>query len=188
MSRRLSSAGRGIIIAATHEAARLEAEETEPEHFLLALFTGPPSTAQSYLADHGLTRRIVEEALRDAADGWDITFDAEDTAALTALGFDLPVLLDRLEERFGSEAASTPRRRRPGPRRLAAGLSRATTQLIKAALLEAVVTDTAMGPEHLLLAILRDPTPTCADLAAAYDLDYDDARAYLFPPPKRNAG
>ncbi len=189
MGRRLSSAGRATIVGATYAAARQGTEHTEPEHFLLAVLEGPPSAAQSYLVDHGLGRATVEQALRDVADADDLGFDDDDRAALAELGLDLPDLLRRLEERFGPDAAApAPRRRRPGPRRLAAGMSHASAHLVKAALMEAAIADTAMGPEHVLLAIMRDPTPLCADLLAAYELDYDDARTFLFPPPQRDAG
>jgi len=184
MHRRFSPEARTLIIAATNAAALLEAEQTEAEHFLIALLVGPASKAQDYLRGHGLTHDDVEQALTDTQDV-DLTFDDDDAAALATLGFDLPRILGQLEDRFGPTPAS-PRSKR-GPRRLRVGFGDSAKHMLSQALLEASFRDEAVAPEHILLGLLRDPSPACVELMRAYALSYDDACGSMFPPPQSNA-
>jgi ATP-dependent Clp protease ATP-binding subunit ClpA len=177
----MSPGARQVIMMASHSAAAAGADETGPEFFLLALLTGPRTSARDYLRERGLTVAIVQSAIEDTnAD--DIVFDDADAAALAALGFDLPSVLRQLEERFGPTDPGARPHRRPGPRRRSAGFGRAGADVISEALLEARMDSAQMSPEHLLLGLLRAPSPTCADLLAAYDMSYEDARERLLPP------
>ena len=184
MQKRFSREARNVVVAATNSAALLGAEQTEAEHFLIALLVGPASKAREYLLRHGLTRSDVELAIADAQES-DVDFDDEDTAALAAFGFDLPRILQQLEERFGSPPPRPSNRR--GPRRLTVGFGETGKRVMHQALLEASVRDGAITPEHILLGLLRDPSPTCSDLIAAYWISYEAACEHVFPSPQSNA-
>jgi len=186
--KRMSGQARTAIVAASNAAALVGAEDTEAEHFLLAFLTMPPNPAQAYLLARGFTRTDLQRALEDA--DLDVTLDEDDKSALAALGFDVPALLDTLEERFGSDPADTgPRgRRRPGPRRLTSAFGRSSIDVIKQAALEAAMTDTRVGTEHLLLAVLQIRSPVVANLMDAYGVTYEDAYGHMFPPPQQDTG
>ena len=190
MPRRFSHSGRTVILAATNAAALAGAEITEAEHVLLALLTVPGNPAGSYLGERGLTRSEVEHSLDDVDDLQDITFDDEDRAALATLGFDVPELLGKLTEQFGDGAAAGRGRspRRPGPRRSTARLGSSAVQVVEQALFEARLTDTPIGPEHFLLALLQIQPQSCAALLASYEVTYEDAHRNLFPPEQRGTG
>lgn len=184
MPRGFSRDARSVVLAATNAAAMLGAANTEAEHFLIALLVGPPTKAQAYLRERGLTHGDVERAIADV-DEADVDFDEDDAAALRVLGFDLQQILHQLEERFGP--VPRPARRARGPRKLRAGLGDSARDVLRNALVEASYFNVEISPEHILLALLREPSALCEDLAAAYSLTYEAARDHLFPPPQSHA-
>lgn len=181
--KRFTPEARDIVIAATNAAAIVGAEQIEAEHFLIALLVGPPSAAQNYLRQSGLSRADVELAIADTQQ--DVDFDDQDVAALAALGFDLPQILQQLEERFGPTPAPPSARR--GPRKLRVGFGESAKQLLQQAFIEASFRKQGVSPEYILLGLLRDPSQTCADLAEAHSLSYEDACTHMFAPPQSNA-
>lgn len=183
--RRFTPEARSIVVAATNAAGLLQSEQTEAEHFLIAMLVGPRTPVRDYLIEHGLTRDDVERAISDT-DTTDVSFDDDDVAALAALGFDLPDILERLEDRFGPMPPTQPKKR--GPRKLHVGLGDSAKQMLSQALIEASFRNEEISAAHLLLGLLRAPSPTSADLMDACSITYEDASARLLPPPQRNAG
>lgn len=184
MPKRFSPEARSVVLAATNAAGLLQADEIEAEHFLIAMLVGPPSSVRDYLFARGLTRDDVERAISDTDAAAD--FDDKDVAALAALGFDLPQILEQLADRFGPMPA-TPQKKR-GPRKLRPGFGASAKELLSQALLEASYRNEDITPAHLLLGLLRAPSATSADLMDACAITYEDANEHLLPPPQRSAG
>ena len=167
------------------EAATLGREEAGDEHLLLGCLAASGSKAASLLRSRGITRQRLVEILEglDHMDGAGL--DDDDARALSSLGIDLEEVIRSAEEVFGPDAmdqAQGPRRRGPRPR--AARFGPAAKRAISQSVMEAIVLgDRRVEVEHLLVALLHDPTGRCAAVASAVGLDYDSVREQLNPGP-----
>lgn len=176
--RRISVEAGHVIAAAGHEAAALGASEAGAEHLLLALLGSEDRVVRECLATL-VTREQVMAWIEGANP--DVHFDADDAEALSTLGIDLPRLLGKLEEAFGSEALSGPSPRRPGPpRRSVARLGSAVSAAVEAALFEGLADRNGqIEPAQLLLGLLRSAAEPAATMFAALGLDYESVRRCL---------
>ena len=133
MFERLTRAGRETAEIAGHVASRLGAEQVEPEHLLRALACGGPHAAAAALAEAGL----------------------DDEKIATAIEQDLVAMLEIVGVP-PSVVASTPAH----PRLDRVRFGPAAKQVLERALREAAHRRSRrLGPEHLLLGLLRPRPP-----------------------------
>jgi hypothetical protein len=146
------------------EASRLHRPYVGPEHLLLGLLRQGDNPAARVLVAHGLDLETVRaEVDRLIAQGVLPAPHLGDAAPLATLGIDLEAVARRLEESFGREAywqATERVRNRPTqaathrPMRVPPPFVCARVLAIAAH--EAIARDQPIGPEHLLLGLLRD--------------------------------
>jgi hypothetical protein len=114
--------------------------------------------------------------------------DAEDAAALKAIGIDLDAVRRAIEENFGPGALRLPRetgRRRKGLLRrfYSSGhtpFSDRAKKVLELSLREALrLKHNFIAPEHIMLGILREGDGLAAQILAAAGVDFDKLRADL---------
>ena len=144
MFERFTKPARATVERAFEESAALNSERIAAEHLLIALAAdeaGGP--ARDALDGLGLTA-VALRADMQATGG----LDAD---ALASIGIDLEVVRQRAEESFGPGALG---KTHGGGRKF----SRAAKKALELSLREALARgDRHIGPEHLLLGVLRDP-------------------------------
>ncbi|MCA2214775.1 Clp protease N-terminal domain-containing protein [Jidongwangia harbinensis] len=193
MFERFTHAAREAVIGAQHEARELGQSPIGTQHVLLALLadhTGPIALA---LRDSGVDQRYVRaEIMRRVdpgppGDGPPPTdADAEDAAALKAIGIDLDAVRRAIEQNFGPGALrlprDVPRKRRGLFGRLYGGghtpFSPRAKKVLELSLREAVrLKHNFIAPEHILLGLLREGNGLAAQILAAAGVDFDRLRA-----------
>ena len=123
-----------------------------PTHLLLALAQDRSGIGGVVLRGAGIDPEVVSSRLQPTATE---LLDADDAAALQALGIDAELVLGRMRESFGADAVRRPARRR-GRTRVSAGVKKS----LQLGLREAVRLGSArIGTEHLLLGLLRCDDP-----------------------------
>jgi ATP-dependent Clp protease ATP-binding subunit ClpA len=143
MFERFTKSSREVVERAQAEASALGRERIDAEVLLLGV-AGGESRAARVLAEHGATHRALRE--RAASGGLD-------GRALAAIGIDLDEIRRRAEESFGPGALERGRRARSGHRPFTAGAKKALELSLREAL---AAGDNAIGPEHVLLGVLRE--------------------------------
>jgi ATP-dependent Clp protease ATP-binding subunit ClpA len=165
MFERFTRQAREVVVQAQAAARRLDDDHIGDEHLLLGLLAGDAAArgvAATVLADLGVTAAAVQRELaaRRARPG----LGPADAAALEAIGIDLDAIRRKAEEAFGAGALQRATRRRRGRLPLTPSAKRA----LGASLREAVgLGDGAIGVEHLLLGLLRQPDQLVAATLAA---------------------
>src|SRR5918997_5579840 len=116
MFERFTHAARDAVVRAQHEARELGQAPIGTEHVLLALLADPQGPVAAALRDSGVDARFVRsQILRrvgagpGAEPGAVAESDAEDAAALKAIGIDLDAVRRAIEENFGPGALRLPR-------------------------------------------------------------------------------
>jgi ATP-dependent Clp protease ATP-binding subunit ClpA len=137
------------------------------EHILLALSREPEGGAARVLAELGVSREDVETTLRPCLGPPGPRIDPD---ALAALGIDLDVVRERLQETFGPDALEQTRH---------ACLSVAPR--LKLALTYAVdhAGEQPVRDEHVLLGILSVPESLAATMLATLGVSFDSAEAVV---------
>jgi ATP-dependent Clp protease ATP-binding subunit ClpA len=171
MFERFTTAARGVVIGAQHEARRLNHDFIGTEHLLLALLqpdSGGPYEVLTHAGLDATTARASIERLLAAGPQPDTTpLGDDDAAALEAIGIDLAAIRAKLEEAFGPGALDLPpprrerrlfgRRRKPlrvGNHLPFTGRAKKSLEL---SLREAIALQhKSIGAEHLLLGLLRE--------------------------------
>jgi ATP-dependent Clp protease ATP-binding subunit ClpA len=156
------------------EAERLQHRYLGPEHLLLGLLRQPDTTTARLLHAHGLdlasTRAEAERLIAQAILPRPQPSDAE---VLASVGVDLVAVRDRLIETFGDEACYYAAQRvalRPRTAAPWAGMEMFNTPTLDRRALvfaarEADARGQEIGPEHLLVGLLRDASdPAGTDL------------------------
>lgn len=180
---RFTQEGKLVLVMARSEAVVLDAAQLGGEHILLACLVFQGSPAAAYLTHRGVDHNVVTAHLAAGNRPAPIAFDNDEKEALAGLGIDLPELLLRLETTIGP-AARQPAlpRRRPGPRRRLARFGSCAKSTVARATIEATtLRSKAVEPAHLLLSVLREPSPCCRELVTAVGLDYAEALQFMFP-------
>jgi len=166
------SAGR-VSAFGQHEARRLHHRYLGPEHLLLGILLEGDNPAARVLVAHGLDLEIVRaEVDRLIAQGLLPGPQPSDSELLATLGVDLEAVHGRVKATFGDEAycqaaQHVRHRSTQAVTHQAVGdtpliMSR---QVLRFAANEAIARDQEIGPEHLLLGLLRDAQdPVDADL------------------------
>jgi len=144
MFERFTKPARAVVQLAHEESAALNSDRIGTEHLLIALAADEPGgPARDVLVGLGLTADALRADVR-ATGG----LDAE---ALASIGIDLEVVRQRAEESFGPGALGKGR----GGRRT---FSRAAKKALELSVREALARGGKhIGPEHILLGVLRDP-------------------------------
>jgi ATP-dependent Clp protease ATP-binding subunit ClpA len=196
MFERFTHSAREAVTGALFQAKELRQSPVGTEHVLLALLADPRSPVTLALSDTEVNEQYVRaEILRRAGAGDatpDTSFleaDAEDTAALKAIGIDLDAVRRAIEENFGPDAlrlARNPAPPRAGRFRLFGGggghtpFSPRSKKSLELALREAVrLKHNYIAREHLMLGILRDGNGLAARILADAGVDFDRLRTDL---------
>jgi ATP-dependent Clp protease ATP-binding subunit ClpA len=194
MFERFTHAAREVVIRAQTEAKDLDQAPIGTQHVLLALVAdeaGPVAVAlrakgidEVYVRDEIIRR--VGSATRDLDPLPDA--DAEDEAALKAIGIDLEQVRRAIEENFGPGALRLPRDvepRRKGLLRRFYGsghtpFSPRSKKVLELSLREALrLKQNFIAPEHIMLGILRDGEGLAAQILAEKGVDFVKLRADL---------
>jgi ATP-dependent Clp protease ATP-binding subunit ClpA len=143
MFERFTKPARAVVASAHEESAALGGDRIAAEHLLVALAGTDGGAASGALAGLGLTAAVLRDDVR-ATGG----LDAD---ALASIGIDLEAVRRRVEDHFGPGALGRGRGgRKP--------FTRAAKKALELSLREALARgDRSIGPEHILLGVVRDP-------------------------------
>jgi ATP-dependent Clp protease ATP-binding subunit ClpA len=187
MFERFTSEARNAVIGAQQEARRLGHDCVGTEHVLLGLLGGQGIAAR-VLADLGVTTPAVEhEVLSYVRPG---PFGAADAEALGTIGIDLDEVRRRLEASFGPGAL----RWRPGRRGRRRGplpgghipFSPRAKKVLELSLREAIrLKHNYIGPEHILLGIVREGEGLAALVLTRLGVDLEAVRARVVDELRR---
>jgi ATP-dependent Clp protease ATP-binding subunit ClpA len=187
MFERFTSQARNAVIDAQEEARRLGHDCVGTEHVLLGLLRGE-GVAARVLADLGVAAGAVErEVLAYLRPG---PFGAADAEALGAIGIDLDEVRRRLEASFGPGAL----RWRPGRRGRRRGplpgghipFSPRAKKVLELSLREAIrLKHNHIGPEHVLLGVVREGEGLAALVLTRLGVDLDAVRARVVDELRR---
>lgn len=199
MFERFTDEARDVVRRAQREARSLGHPSIGSEHLLLALAAQPQTAAHAVLGTFGITAERFRAAIVDRI-GSGGQFGASGADALRALGIDLDEVRRRIEERFGAGALDAPvrprRRARIQWRRTRDGEQRGgaipftphAKQVLELALREALaLKDRHLGPEHILLGILRMKDNTGKELLRHLGVAPEAVRAQLLANLRRAA-
>src|SRR4051812_41270881 len=115
MFERFTAGARTVVTDAQAEARALHHNHIGTEHVLIALLADPEGPAARSLRDSGLDAEAVRaDVLRRIGGHTDSgpllsDADAEDAAALKAIGIDLAAVREAIEANFGAGALHLPR-------------------------------------------------------------------------------
>ncbi len=198
MFERFSHEARAVLVLAQEQARELGHNWVGTEHLLLGVAAQRTGKAAEALSEVGvdlstLRRAVVETlGLGSTASGAGSLVD-EDEVALRSVGIDMNVVRAKVEEVFGRGALDTPlptarqtrrwlRRRRRGcrpagaraPQRPFAPRAKKSLEL---ALRESLaLRHDWIGPEHVLLGVLRVPDGAAATILVSRGVRLDDLR------------
>jgi ATP-dependent Clp protease ATP-binding subunit ClpA len=197
MFERFTHAARDAVIQAQSEARELRQSPIGTQHVLIALLADPtgPIASAGALTTKGVDARFVRaEAHRLAGPGPEPSVpvtdtDAEDAAALKAIGIDLDAVRRAIEENFGPGALQLPvatapkrrgllRRSRPGTRtRGHIPFSPRSKKVLELSLREALrLKHNFIAPEHILLGLLREGQGLAVQILTAAGVDQQRLR------------
>lgn len=165
MFERFSTTARDAVKAAQHEARTARARQVRQEHLLLGVLAQDDHDLLGTLGVVGVSAATLVEALRRGLrypDG----LDEDDAEALRAIGIELHDVLERLG---GTDHPSR------APRE--PGYSREAKKALQLALREAVaLRHPAIGADHILLGLARDPVRAVDDALTACGVDHRSLR------------
>jgi ATP-dependent Clp protease ATP-binding subunit ClpA len=192
MFERFTHAARDAVIRAQHEARELGQSPIGTQHVLLALLTDATGPIARALHDTGVDEKhvraeIIRRVAPDPGGGGSIVdADAEDAAALKAIGIDLDAVRRAIEENFGPGALrlprDAPRKRRGLFGRLSGSgghtpFSPRAKKVLELSLREAIrLKHNFIAPEHILLGMLREGNGLGVQILTEADVDLDRLR------------
>jgi ATP-dependent Clp protease ATP-binding subunit ClpA len=194
MFERFTHAARAVVIGAQAEAKDLNQSPVGTQHLLLAMVaddTGPVALA---LREYGVDEVYVrDQIIRRAGTGAPDTdplpdADAEDAAALKAIGIDLDAVRRAIEENFGPGSLRLPRDAEPMRRGPLGRFSRGghtpfsprSKKVLELSLREALrLKHKFIAPEHIMLGILREGEGLAARILADTRVDFVKLRTDL---------
>jgi ATP-dependent Clp protease ATP-binding subunit ClpA len=198
MFERFTHAARDVVVHAQAEARELQQRPIGTQHLLLSLLAdpaGPIATAPA-LTTKGVDARFVRaEVIRLVGPGTPPgdpapDTDAEDKAALKAIGIDLDAVRRAIEENFGPGALrlqhpATPKRRgllrRHREQTRTSGhipFSPRSKKVLELSLREALrLKHNFIAPEHIMLGILREDNGLATEILIEAKVDLTQLRA-----------
>jgi ATP-dependent Clp protease ATP-binding subunit ClpA len=195
MFERFTHAARDAVTRAQLEARELQHPSVGTEHLLLALLADDGGSIAVLLRESGVTAATVRaEIVRRVGMGAEPVrnTEADDAAALRAIGIDLDAVRRAIEENFGPGALHlppTPPKRR-GLRRpqFRSTFSNPAKKSLELALREALhLKHNVIAPEHLLLGLLREGRGLGAQILHDAGVDLDALRARVVETLKHPA-
>jgi ATP-dependent Clp protease ATP-binding subunit ClpA len=190
MFERFTHEARNVVIGAQHQARQLHHNYIGTEHLLLALLQPDSGKSYAVLSDAGLdavgVRACVEQWLERSAEHGS-ALDADDAAALEAIGIDLDAIRAKVEESFGPGALDPPRphrhrglfRRKAKPARAGgrAPFTGRAKKVLELSLREAIaLSHNHIGSEHILLGLLREGNGLAAQAIRDAGVDLTELR------------
>ena len=195
MFERFTAQARAAVVGAQAEARLLDQRYIGTEHLLIALLVQADGRVGRLLHGDGVDADFVRADVRrrvDVGSKPDLSFtdaDAEDAAALKAIGIDLHAVRAAIEANFGAGALHLPRpvkKRRWPFGRAATGsgghipFTKRAKKVLELSLREALrLKNNFIAPEHIMLAILREGEGLAALIMADRGVDFDRLRADL---------
>lgn len=195
MFERFTHAARDVVVRAQEEARDLQQSPIGTQHLLLALLadaTGPVAAVPALAAKGVDARSVRAEVIRLVGPGTAASeplpdTDAEDAAALKAIGIDLEAVRRAIEQNFGPGALRLPHTTTPKRRGL---LRRARTytsghipfsprskKVLELSLREAIrLKHNFIAPEHIMLGILREDNGLAIQILTAAGVDPQQLR------------
>jgi ATP-dependent Clp protease ATP-binding subunit ClpA len=194
MFERFTHAARDAVIRAQQEARDLEQSPIGTQHTLLALLADPAGPIAVAVKDNGVDARYVRaEVIRRVGTrtGPEVpspaAMDAEDAAALKAIGIDLEAVRKAIEQNFGPGALRLPREVAPKRRnplsRFYSGkghvpFSPRNKKVLELSLREAIrLKQNFIAPEHIMLGLLREGNGLAVQILAEAGVDLGKLRA-----------
>jgi ATP-dependent Clp protease ATP-binding subunit ClpA len=202
MFERFTSAARHVVVGSQAEARELGHQHIGTEHVLISMLGNTDGTVTRLLREQGLdaaTARADVQRLVSVTESPDLSFtdaDAEDAAALKAIGIDLDKVRAAIEENFGAGALRLPR---PAPKKrgffgkfYASGghipFTPRAKKLLELSLREAIrLHQNFIAPEHIMLGLLREGDGLAARILADHHVDFAVLRSELEKSLKETA-
>jgi ATP-dependent Clp protease ATP-binding subunit ClpA len=188
MFERFTTGAREAVSGAIAQAQELRQSPIGTEHLLLALLADPGGPVALALRDTEVDERYVRaEIIRRTTAGTApatsfLEADAEDTAALKAIGIDLDAVRQAIEANFGPDELR-PQPEAPKSRLFGLGrapLSARAKKTLELALREAVNNkNNFIAREHLMLGILRENKGLAAQILSEAGVDFGRLRTDL---------
>ena len=177
MFERFTRSARMAVVVAQEEARMADSPRIEVEHVLLGVLHKPDPELGVLLTEVGLTIEDARNRLPGVVDG---PLGDEDAEALKSIGIDLDAVRASLQATFGTDALD---REIPDARRGWFGgrmghipFASSAKKVLELALREAIHRqDKSIGAEHVLLGILRAPSPVARSIVEAH-LSVDELR------------
>jgi ATP-dependent Clp protease ATP-binding subunit ClpA len=174
MFERFTTGAREAVQRARAERQALGHRFIGTEHLLLGLLDEGAGGAYAVLHRNGLHRDGVRAEVRRLSSS--APLGEADAEALRTIGIDLDEVRARVEEEFGEGALQA-----PSPQRQGGGdFSRRAKKVLELSLREAIhLKHRSIGPEHLLLGMLREGEGLALKIMHDAGLRLDDLRAQV---------
>jgi ATP-dependent Clp protease ATP-binding subunit ClpA len=194
MFERFTAQARAVVVGAQAEARELGHRYIGTEHVLISLIAEEDSRVARLLRGNGIDAAFVRADVRRRVDTGikpDLSFtdaDADDAAALKAIGIDLHAVRAAIEANFGSGTLRLPRpvkkRRWPFGRTPPTGghvpFTKRAKKVLELSLREALrLKNNFIAPEHIMLGLLREGEGLAALILADKGVDFGRLRADL---------
>ena len=195
MFERFTSEARMVVVRAQEEARDLQHDYIGTEHLLLALLEDETCPIAAALRDRGLDQvHVRDEIIKHVGTPPPPSTDplpdadAEDAAALKAIGIDLDAVRRAIEDNFGPGTLRLPRAAEPKRRWLRGRFSgerhipftTRAKKVLELSLREALrLKHNYIAPEHILLGILREGQGLAVRILADAGTDFAKLRADL---------
>lgn len=184
MFERFTGPARAVVVRAQQEARQLQHDRIGTEHLLLALLSPDSGIASTVLHRAGLDDRHVRAQVVRLVGTPGRLLSDEDAAALQTIGIDLDAVLTRIEESFGPHALApacqpAPRGwwRRRQRRQRCGNCAPRTKAVLELSLREALrLEHNYVGPEHILLGLLREGNGLAAKILVDAGITLDHLR------------
>jgi ATP-dependent Clp protease ATP-binding subunit ClpA len=201
MFERFTDQARDVVKGAQEEARGLHHRYIGTEHILLALLSESSGMAATVLRDAGVFPEQMRADIEAAVGGRRTPFGPTDAEALRAIGIDLDAVREKVEETFGEGALesppATPSRRRglfrrqqpaPGPPPGHIPFTPRAKKVLELSLRESLrLKHKHIGPEHVLLGLLREGEGLAAMVLTNAGVSLDDLRTHVLDAVDRAA-
>ena len=176
MFERFTKPARAVVEQASVVARDSRSADTRPEHLLAALLADETCLATRVLAGLGAPpahlRAELDRLRLQYVDG----LDADDAAALQAIGIDLDEVVRRIDRNLGG---ALPSKRFPK-------FARGSKKVLELSLREAIsLGHNYIGTEHLLLGLVRGGDRVVLDTLGAFGIERDALRAAVVDAVRR---